>query len=143
VAVIELRLPDRVELPGVVNIAAARYLDSELRELARREILAFSVRDPDDSQPAEPPFLRGDVDGDGLVTTSDSVKLLQHLFFGTFTPSCAKAGDANDDGTLSSLDAVSILRHLFAGEPRPAPSAACGADPTADSLGCGRFDACP
>ena len=100
--------------------------------------------DPGRWVPRESPFRRGDVRADGNVELSDAVTLLRHLYNGT--PSilpCGDAADANDDGTVGLSDAVTILTHLFSGgKPLPAPFQGCGADPTADALGCVTFAPC-
>jgi hypothetical protein len=83
-----------------------------------------------------PTFVRGRVNGDGEVDLSDAVAVLFHLFAGREL-GCLEAADGNDDGNLDISDAVAILDHLFgAGPVLPAPSGTCGADPTADALGC-------
>jgi hypothetical protein len=99
---------------------------------------------PDECQGA---FLRGDVDGNGRVNLSDTIRVLAHLFQGRFGPPCVKTADADDDGTVSITDAVFGLAFLFSGgSPLPAPGpSACGPDPTPDPLPCppGAFTACP
>lgn len=89
------------------------------------------------------PFMRGDANADGRTDLSDAVTVLRHLFAGA--PSlCLDAHDANDDGMLNIADPVALLGYLFASQgPLPAPSGACGADPTPDALGCGLHPPCP
>jgi len=89
-------------------------------------------------------FRRGDANGDGRQDLSDAVLVLSFLFLGEpGALACEKAGDANDDGANDLSDAVLVLGALFlGGDPPPEPSAACGADPTADSLGCGSHPPC-
>jgi hypothetical protein len=89
------------------------------------------------------PFLRGDSNGDGAQDISDVVTVLSYLF-GDHILECGTAADANDDGNVDISDAIRLLFFLFSGpDPLPEPGAACGADPTADGLSCGRFPACP
>lgn len=89
------------------------------------------------------PFRRGDVDASGEVAISDPIALLEHLFRGTFAPTCDAAADANDDGSVDVSDVVRILLRLFAdAEPLPAPFAGCGIDATIDALPCAEFAAC-
>ncbi|MEM7262504.1 MAG: hypothetical protein AAF488_10980 [Planctomycetota bacterium] len=83
------------------------------------------------------PFLRSDVNRDGLVNISDPIQLLAHLFvFGADPLECPDSADVDDDGALVISDAVLLLTALFVSPvPVPAPgSVACGPDPTADSL---------
>jgi len=60
------------------------------------------------------------------------------LFIPGATPIyCDDAGDADDSGSINLTDPVNILSALFVtGAPLPPPFSECGADPTADSLGC-------
>ena len=82
-------------------------------------------------------FTRGDVDGDGTVTMSDSIGLLGFLFLGTEGSACEDSSDANDDGELNVGDPVTILNYLFLGSARlPAPYPIAGQDPTSDHLIC-------
>jgi len=69
-----------------------------------------------------PPFLRGDVNGDGRLEVSDAVALMAYLFVGGPGPQPLEAGDANTDGLLDIADAVFLLAHLFAGGPAPSPA---------------------
>ncbi|MFQ5655590.1 MAG: hypothetical protein ACE5GW_12780, partial [Planctomycetota bacterium] len=83
-------------------------------------------------------FQRGDANDDGSFDISDPIRLLQRLFLpGSPGLSCEDAADANDDGELDIADAMSMLGTIFGiGGPLPPPAGACGADPTADPLGC-------
>ena len=88
-------------------------------------------------------FRRADASGNGVLDLSDAVRTLGHLFLGGEAPPCLDAADANDDGGLDLSDAVHTLGYLFlGGAPPPPPFGACGADPTADPLGCGTFAPC-
>lgn len=83
-------------------------------------------------------FLRGDADSSGGVNLTDPILALQVAFLGSPDPlPCDDAADANDDGKLQVTDSIYTLGYLFlAGPAPPEPSAACGPDPTADSLSC-------
>ena len=62
---------------------------------------------------------------------------LEYLFLGGAVPVCLSASDANDDAVVDLADPVAILQALYlGGATLPPPGAACGSDPTADSLGC-------
>jgi len=53
------------------------------------------------------------------------------------------AADADDSGALNIGDAILVLRFLFLGEEGPpAPSGACGQDPSADALLCESYPPC-
>ena len=67
----------------------------------------------------------------------DSVTVLLHLTAGGEL-TCADAADSNDDGAVNVADAVHAATFLFAagGTPPPPGPLECGADPTADTLGC-------
>jgi hypothetical protein len=85
----------------------------------------------------EPSFLRGDADGDGEVTLTDAVGVLEFLFHGAVAPPCLDVFDADDNGRLNVSDAVYLLGFLFrGGPPPPPPFPAPGSDPTEDELSC-------
>jgi len=93
--------------------------------------------------PASIEFVRGDADADGELSITDAVYMLGCSFLGTECPRCADAADVNDDGKNDITDAVYLLNFLFLGQSAPpAPSGACGADPTADDLACEAFPRC-
>jgi hypothetical protein len=90
-----------------------------------------------------PSFLRGDAAPDGQLNISDPIAVLVHLFEDPSPPSCTEAEDFDDSGTVDLTDVVGLLDYLFLGGVAPAaPFPGCGADPTADGLGCGAYPAC-
>ncbi len=91
----------------------------------------------------EPPFRRGDANGDAEIDISDVVRVLLAIFDGTPPLPCPDAGDANDDGSLSLPDPVFLLGYLFQGKDAPPPpGAVCGPDETDDPLGCAGGSGC-
>lgn len=92
----------------------------------------------------EAPLLgRGDVNADGTVNVADAIYSLDVLFMGVAAP-CADAADSNDDGLLNIADPIALLGYLFSNAPSPPPPfSECGPDPTADTLDCVSFGACP
>ncbi len=84
-----------------------------------------------------PVFRRGDCDDDGVVTISDPIVELRHLFMGGRRFYCDDACDANDDGAIDLTDAIVILQYLFGGGAPPgAPGVdVCGPDVEPDHLG--------
>ena len=85
-------------------------------------------------------FLRGDVDGNGVVgAILDATALLNWQFNLGAAPPCDDAADCNDDGTISVLqDVIFLLTWQFLGgtEP-PAPgTTTCDVDGTGDTLRC-------
>ncbi len=89
------------------------------------------------------PFIRGDADGLGTYSIADAIMILNWVFEGLPLP-CDDAGDVNDDGLIDIADSSYLLTFIFnSGSPPPAPYATCGPDPTADSLGCASYSACP
>lgn len=89
-------------------------------------------------------FIRGDSNADGGFDIADPVNTLAFLFSGGAPLTCMDAGDANDDGGIDISDAVFSLSALFSGGASPsAPHPSCGIDPTADTLTCDSFAACP
>jgi hypothetical protein len=81
-------------------------------------------------------FLRGDVNGDGVVDISDAVAALQHIFGETDqTSGCIDRIDANDDGARDIADPIYLLTYLFAdGTPPPGPFPCVGIDHTVDAV---------
>ncbi len=73
----------------------------------------------------------GDINGDGLVSASDVVYLLNYLFKGGSPPLCAPGpylacGDVNSDGQVSMSDVVYLISYLFKGGPQPDCSSPIG-----------------
>jgi PKD repeat protein len=65
------------------------------------------------------PFIRGDANGDGMITAADIVYLINYLFIGGPAPQPLAAGDANCDGVVSVSDVVYLINYLFIGGPPP------------------------
>lgn len=91
--------------------------------------------------PSSHAFIRGNVNGDGVVDVSDVVNILARLFIpGTPALDCPDVGDVNDDGLFDVSDAVYLLASLFipGSPPPPAPYPDDGFDPTpTDPFTCG------
>lgn len=84
-----------------------------------------------DAGSAPTPFVRGDLDGDGVVTGSDAAR-----WFGDEGP-CSPAADFDDDGDLDDADLIALLTYLFSGGVTPTtPFPVAGWDPTPGLLGC-------
>jgi hypothetical protein len=95
------------------------------------------------------PFHRGDTGGDGTLSLSDAIVLLQYLYLAGTAPGCLDAADADGDGRLDVTDAVFLLLYLFGGGPPPPPPGPpptpCGfgpAVPGGASLGCLEYEGC-
>ncbi len=82
-------------------------------------------------------FVRGDVNGDGIVSISDLVHLAHHRLLDGPDPVCEDAADVDDDGDLALLDLYMLLEYLYGPQANalPEPNKTAGEDPTADSLG--------
>ena len=85
------------------------------------------------------PFVRGDANMNGTVTTADSTLISDWLFFGGPTPDSLDASDANDDGAVGVADITAIINFINNGTPLPCPFSTpqplcSGRDPTADAL---------
>ncbi len=101
-------------------------------------------------------FVRGDVDGDGLINITDWINILGNLFLGNpINLPCSDAADVDDTGAVNITDAIFGLSFSFqGGGPPPAPTPSdtgwfqvggnrdCGEDPTPDPLDCGTFRLC-
>jgi PKD repeat protein len=80
-------------------------------------------------------FVRGDVDGSGMVDITDAVKVLNYLFLGFDPPQCLDAADVNDRGRVDISASISLLTFLFLGGTQPGvPFPTAGLDPTPDEL---------
>jgi hypothetical protein len=86
----------------------------------------------------EPRFVRGDVNGDSFVDSTDSIFLLNWAFRASKIPTCMDAADVNDDGSVNVTDSTWILDFVLNGGSRPPlpPFPGPGIDPTDDALDC-------
>jgi hypothetical protein len=64
-------------------------------------------------------FTRGDANGDGTITLSDVVFLINYLYRGGNPPDPLAAGDANSDSQIDLADAVYLINYLFKGGSPP------------------------
>ena len=62
----------------------------------------------------------GDANGDGNLSVSDVVYLVNYLFKGGPPPDPLEAGDANCDGLVNVADVIYLINYLFKGGPAPA-----------------------
>ncbi len=82
-------------------------------------------------------FRRGDIDSDGILTITDPIRILNHLFGDGPGFTCWDAADADDDGEVNIADALYFLNYLFGPGAAPAePFLELGLDPTPDELPC-------
>jgi len=61
----------------------------------------------------------GDANGDGKITVSDVVYLVNYLFKGGPAPKPFESGEANCDGKVTVSDVVYLVNYLFKGGPVP------------------------
>jgi len=64
-------------------------------------------------------FMRGDTNGDGFITLSDVIFLINYLYRDGPAPDPLEAGDANSDGQIELGDVLYIINYLFRGGPPP------------------------
>src|SRR5262245_17226488 len=64
-------------------------------------------------------FIRGDANGDGVVSLADAVLLRDSLFISGTPLPCPDAGDANDNEDLDIVDLVAIYALMVDGTPLP------------------------
>ena len=89
-------------------------------------------------------FRRGDVDSDGVISVSDAIFLLRHLFARGRVPTCKAAADANDNRRLELTDVISLFGVLFnEGAVLPDPFTECGFEMHPARLDCRSFLSCP
>ena len=70
------------------------------------------------SEPPTPSVLRGDVNGDGVLTNADAIYLLRNIMLGDSYP-INQGGDMNGDGTITNADAIYLLRNIMLGDSYP------------------------
>lgn len=88
-----------------------------------------------------PEFIRGDVDGNALLSIGDGLRCFRCQFVPGWQDSCQchDAVDANDNGAITIGDCIRILRKQFVPgwqDSIPLPFPDCGPDPNPDGLGC-------
>lgn len=88
------------------------------------------------------PFLRGDVNQDGILDLADGIGHLSLLIDGSLERRCDDALDSNNDGDVDIADSVTILSHLFE-SPRFFLTGRCAPDIASDGLSCHMFEICP
>lgn len=120
-------------------------LNGEEAEAARAAHCAAKSLDEDEDDGEETvlalalslDFVRGDANDDGAFDIGDPISVLNFLFLGGESMTCADAADANDDGELDVADPTAALASLFLGNgPLPAPVDVPSFDPTIDDLTC-------
>lgn len=85
----------------------------------------FEFSDGRDTVTTAPQFLHiqnliiGDCDGNGFITISDAVYLINYIFAGGPAPNPAVLGDVNCDFQVTISDAVYLINYIFAGGPPP------------------------
>jgi hypothetical protein len=86
----------------------------------------------------QPPFRRGDANGDGCVDTADGELIFVHFNASGPAPLCLDAADADDNGIFDLNDGVYLFTYTDgAGLPPSDPGPRrCGPDPTEDRLRC-------
>ena len=89
-------------------------------------------------QSSGPVFLRGDVNGDGVVSEADSTLMMDWIFGLADAPACLDAADLNDDGYVNITDSTQLLNYINTpGSPPPSsPFPVAGVDTTPDALSC-------
>ena len=61
----------------------------------------------------EPDVIRGDVNDDGEVNSTDAIYLLRNILVGEVSYPINQSGDMNNDGNVDSADAIYLLRHVL------------------------------
>ncbi len=74
-------------------------------------LAAFLLAFPGDAA-AQQAFVRGDANGDGIVSMADPVRILSNLFRAGPELGCLAASDANMDDGVNIADAVYVIMHV-------------------------------
>jgi len=105
------------------KVGTANFLDNYLRYLRLGDFenggSNFGEGYWDDLSVYGKKFLRGDVNADGKINTSDVVYLINYLFISGPAPVPWRAGDVNSDGGINVSDVVYLINYLFIGGPPP------------------------
>jgi hypothetical protein len=64
-------------------------------------------------------YIRGDVNGDGVIDIADVVYLLNWVFFGGPEPAPLWVGDVNCDGVVDIEDVIYLVNYIFISGPLP------------------------
>jgi hypothetical protein len=71
--------------------------------------------------------VRGEIDGNGSIDTTDATVLLRALFLSGPQPGCLEAADIEGNDRVDLTDAILLLEHLLiGGMPPAAPYPECG-----------------
>ncbi len=65
-------------------------------------------------------YIRGDVNGDGVIDSGDIIYLINYLYSSTSAPNPLWVGDANSDGIVDSGDVIYLINYLYTGTSAPA-----------------------
>ena len=68
---------------------------------------------------AEPPFICGDLDDNGLVNLLDITRLIGYLYLGGGEPDPLQAADSNADGEVNLLDVTYLIDFIYRGQAAP------------------------
>ena len=90
------------------NLTIYAYNNSSAENFARENSIAFSNNVSEVKIDAGSAVLKGDINGDGSITTKDATLALQ-MSTGKRTPDLI--ADVNNDGSVTTKDAVAILRY--------------------------------
>jgi len=67
-----------------------------------------------------PGCIRGDLNGDEAITSSDIILLVNHVFKGGAAPPCSgTAGDVNCSGTITASDIIYLVNYVYKLGPAP------------------------
>ena len=85
-------------------------------------------------------FIRGDANGDGRVSLSDSAAIMGLIFLGAPEIHCMNSADLNDDGAVDLSDEIFLLTSVYMGGVAiPAPFPEAGTDGTPGGLDCAQY----
>lgn len=101
---------------GTFEIDSGRILDSRLFFVDDQiqKIFPAFIKGIETVQP-----LKGDLNGDGELTSADVVLLLNLAFLGILPPEDPALGDMNCDGVVNAPDVVLLLNLVFLGSEPP------------------------
>jgi len=105
--------PDFPIIWHIVDIpSGAYYLRAVAKDLS-------GIPDPNPPTIRVSVYIGGDANGDGVVSSTDVLYLINYLFKGGSPPRPWEAGDVNGDEVINSADVVYLINYLFKGGPPP------------------------
>ncbi len=116
-------LPDGLQLDSLTGVISGVPTVKDSFDFTVK-VTDSSAPNKTDTQPlyilvGDSPFIRGDVNRDGLVDIGDVIYLISNLYIHGPDPLPYAAGDVNCDGIIEVSDIIYLINYLFKSGPGP------------------------